>query len=71
MYDCIARGLPPGAKVTVNAVEVGSATYVVDWLPPADASGDVPFPYRRPDPGAVIFTVTGGGVTVTWQTIWP
>jgi len=47
--------------------EVGMRTFVVDWLPPVDANGNVPFPYSRPGPGKTIFTTTAGGVTVTFE----
>jgi len=68
--DCVARGLPAGASVYVRANEVGGSSIFVDWLPPVDRNGDVPFPYRRPTPGRVIFTVVAGGVTVTFEHVW-
>jgi len=70
MMDCVGRGLPPGASVTVTVNEIGGANYFVTWLPPADANGDVPFPYGRNGSGPVVFTVTGGGKTVTWEYTW-
>ncbi|HKC91780.1 MAG TPA: hypothetical protein VKE23_10690, partial [Candidatus Limnocylindria bacterium] len=65
--DCVARRLPPGARVTETVNEVGIGTIVIDWLPPVDANGDVPFSYRRPGPGKTIFTTRAGGVEVTFE----
>lgn len=53
--------------MTLTVNEVGSRTFVVNWLPPVDANGNVPFPYERPGAGETIFTTTAGGVTVTFQ----
>ena len=50
---------------TVN--EVGSRTFVVNWLPPVDVNGNVPFPYERPSAGKTIFTTRAGGVEVTFE----
>jgi hypothetical protein len=68
--DCVARGLPAGASVRLNVNEVGMKTFVVEWLPPVDANGNVPFPYSRPGPGKTIFTTTAGGVTVTFEVMY-
>ena len=65
--DCVARNLPPGASVTETVNEVGTRTFVVNWLPPVDVNGNVPFPYERPSSGKTIFTTTAGGVTVTFE----
>ncbi len=65
--DCVARGLPPGASVTESVNEVGIRTFVVNWLPPVDVNGNVPFPYSRPSPGKTIFTTSAGGVVVTFE----
>ncbi|TMC43948.1 MAG: hypothetical protein E6J23_09145 [Chloroflexi bacterium] len=65
--DCVARHLPPGASVTESVNEVGIRTFVVNWLPPVDVNGDVPFPYNRPGAGKTIFTTSAGGVTVTFE----
>ena len=64
--DCVARGLPPGASV-VETVNEGFRTFVVDWLPPVDVNGNVPFPYSRPGPGKTIFKTSAGGVVVTFE----
>jgi hypothetical protein len=64
--DCVARNLPPGASV-VETVNEGGRTFVVDWLPPVDANGNVPFPYERPGPGTTTFTTSAGGVVVTFE----
>jgi hypothetical protein len=66
----VARGLPPGASVTESVNEVGIKTFVVNWLPPVDVNGNVPFPYSRPGPGKTIFTTTAGGVTVTFEVMF-
>lgn len=66
--DCVARGLPPGKAVTVSVHEVGGSNYLVTWLPPVDVNGNVPFPYGRPTSGEVDFTVSAGGVVVTFST---
>ena len=47
--------------------EVGTRTFVVNWLPPVDVNGNVPFPYERPGPGKTIFTTSAGGVVVTFE----
>jgi hypothetical protein len=65
--DCVARHLPPGAGVTETVNEVGTRTFVVNWLPPVDANGNVPFPYERPSAGKTIFTTNAGGVEVTFE----
>ncbi len=65
--DCVARGLPPGAPVTVSTAGAGGS-YVVTWLPVVDAGGNVPFPWSQPNAGTTYFTVTAGGVTVKFQT---
>ena len=65
--DCVARHLPPGAGVTETVNEVGMRTFVVNWLPPVDVNGNVPFPYNRPSAGKTIFTTSAGGVTVTFE----
>jgi len=65
--DCVARHLPPGASVTETVNEVGMRTFVVNWLPPVDVNGNVPFPYNRPGAGKTIFTTSAGGVTVTFE----
>jgi hypothetical protein len=65
--DCVARGLPPGAPVSLTANEVGGRTYVVGWLPPVDSNGNVPFPYARSSPGNVVFTVRAGSAVVTFE----
>ena len=72
MYDCIARGLPPGASPVY--VRVNGTQYSPDRipLPPVTASGDVAFPFGQPqDSGIATFVVIAGGVTVTWQSTWP
>lgn len=53
---------------TIN--EIGGTTYVINWLPPVDANGNVPFPYGRPSPGKTVFTVSAGGVVVTFEVIF-
>lgn len=63
--DCVARGLPPGAAVRVIIRE--PTFYQVDFLPPVDPKGNVPFPYGRPNAGTTIFEVTAGGVFVTFK----
>jgi len=65
--DCVARGLPAGASVSLTVREIGGSTYLVDWLPPVDARGNVPFPYGRPTAGRTVFVVTAGGVTVAFE----
>jgi len=47
--------------------EVGIRTFVVNWLPPVDMNGNVPFPYSRPSPGKTIFTTSAGAVVVTFE----
>jgi hypothetical protein len=47
--------------------EVGMTTYIIDWLPPVDADGNVPFPYGRPSAGTTVFIATAGGMTVTFE----
>jgi hypothetical protein len=54
----------------VRATEAGGSSIFVDWLPPVDLHGDVPFPYRPLTPGKVSFTVVAGGVTVTFEHVW-
>ena len=68
--DCVARRLPPGAAVSLNVNEVGGTTYVVNWLPPVDANGNVPFAYRRPSPGNTVFTATAGGAVVRFEFVF-
>jgi len=53
--------------VSLTANEVGGPTYAVNWLPPVDPNGNVPFPYERPGPGKTIFTVRAGGAVVTFE----
>ena len=65
--DCVARHLPPGSSVTETVSEVGTRTFVVNWLPPVDGNGNVPFPYNRPGAGKTIFTTSAGGVVVTFE----
>ena len=47
--------------------DVGTRTFVVNWLPPVDGNGNVPFPYNRPGAGKTIFTTSAGGVVVTFE----
>jgi hypothetical protein len=56
--------------VTETVNEVGSRTFVVNWLPPVDVNGNVPFPYERPGPGTTIFTTSAGGVEVTFEVMF-
>ena len=64
--DCVARNLPAGASV-VETLNEGGRTFVIEWLPPVDANGNVPFPYERPGPGTTTFTTSAGGVVVTFE----
>ena len=64
MMDCVGRGLPAGAPVTVTVNEIGGSNYFVTWLPPADANGNVPFPYERQGAGRVVFIVAGGSAII-------
>ena len=65
--DCIARGLPPGAKVTVSTSGTGG-NYLFTWLADVDANGYVPFPWSQPQLGTTYFTVSAGGVVVKFET---
>ena len=71
-YDCLARGLPPGATpvyVSVNGTQLSPNRIV---LPPVTAAGEVAFPYgQAPNSGGATFVVSAGGVTVTFLANWP
>jgi hypothetical protein len=68
--DCVARGLPPGAKVTLTTSGAGGS-YLVTWLADVDANGNVPFPWDQQQPGTTVFTVAAGGVVVRFDTTFP
>src|SRR4029077_16095125 len=65
--DCVARGLPPGAKVTLSTSGAGGS-YLVTWLADVDANGNVPFPWGQQQPGTTVFTVSSGGCVVRFDT---
>jgi hypothetical protein len=68
--DCVARGLPPRAKVTLNVSGAGgSQTYT--WLADVDQNGNVPFPWSQQQTGTTYFSVSAGGVVVRFETTYP
>ena len=62
--DCVARGLPPGAKVVLDVSgAAGNQRYT--WLADVDANGNAPFPWNQGQvKGTTFFSVSAGGVVV-------